>query len=1146
MDRNGGVLLGLLAVLLAAVATAALGVGLQGLVAWPSWVQAEAGASGSGVEVRVQRDPSDPERPRTLPPEAETRLAALPNVIAVVKIRRGGQVELDCGDAPARVTVADLPPLPPPVGRPLLAAGSYPADEHEVLVGHKRAHRCGLAVGTAIELRPVAVDDGPPGSTWAARVVGLVGSEPWDLRVPAASYARFGGDPTERSLLLQVPPDLSRGRLREAVREALPEIPARALVTRDQRQQAEQRAGGWRLRATALVLGGLLAAGVAAAGAYAVAGALGGAALFVAGIAGGLGLVSRLATVPTTFQVPYLAPAEEVCPLAGSALALVLAYGLSVLPRVRRRTRLGALLSWAAGHREAMASATLALLAGAVWLYAYGFVDPELSEREAELRAVAAVAAVVALVAPLCWLATRSGRRVARQAWRMLATAPDGEPRVGRIAARLAALGTILLLLAAIALLGATVAANGGEPEGFVFLAEVAAALALVHGYAAFWLGPGAVGAYRATLGLAFLWLLPGITAPLAVTIAVLLLRPRTRAYYRGTAPAPDGVAASLDEARGGAAAPSAELPDVEKLLRDSAIFVALPELDCRRLASVAATEDYPVGTAVLVEGDRGQDLYYLAAGRLVVEGVGLGGEVLPLAELEPGTWFGEMALLTGAPRSATVRALTAVRVLRLPAGPVRAALATVPALLIALRQRVDYLDRVGFLQRYSPFASLPRPTILAAAERFQRRTYPAGAVLVQPGEPGAAWYLVKRGRARITWPDGQALDLGPGDGFGEEALLRDAPTPYQVVAATDLDVLELARPDFQAAVTAHGTLQRFFTELLRARYAGAPEQALALPDPVATLMPGLSPRSRGRAWRMLAVGLALLAALSVASGVTEQGLVITATIVVGSFLAPVVYLGYLRERDLLRTLAWPRLLVIGAITAMIGIPVAIVAEELLNAGAMDFGPALATALIEETTKLFGVVWLLWRRRYRFELDGIVFGVAAGLWFAGLENVVYAIGALTQADSPEEAVGAMLAVVWLRLVTSFFGHGVWTGLICAAIWRGKGGGGPRWDWEVARAFAVAVLLHTLWDWSPAVFVLPASVIGTLLLRERIQRASEAEQQALAALGLARPAVDGAAEPAHWPCRRCGAVGALGILYCARCGAALAAPAVSRS
>ena len=234
--------------------------------------------------------------------------------------------------------------------------------------------------------------------------------------------------------------------------------------------------------------------------------------------------------------------------------------------------------------------------------------------------------------------------------------------------------------------------------------------------------------------------------------------------------------------------------------------------------------------------------------------------------------------------------------------------------------------------------------------------------------------------------------------------------------------------------------------------------------------MPRLSSRGRGRAWRVLAAGLVALAGLSFLSAQTEHGLAITATILLGSFLAPVVYLGYLRERDLLRTFSWRRLFVIGTITLLVAVPVAVLAEEWLKAGSMDFGPALLTAVIEETAKLFGVVWLLWRRRYRFELDGIVFGVAAGLWFAGIEDIVYAYGALAQADSPESAVSSMLGVVWLRLVTSFFGHGVWTGLICAAIWRGKGGGAPRWDWEVVRAFAVAVLLHTLWDWAPEVFI----------------------------------------------------------------------------
>ena len=73
-----------------------------------------------------------------------------------------------------------------------------------------------------------------------------------------------------------------------------------------------------------------------------------------------------------------------------------------------------------------------------------------------------------------------------------------------------------------------------------------------------------------------------------------------------------------------------------------------------------------------------------------------------------------------------------------------------------------------------------------------------------------------------------------------------------------------------------------------------------------------------------------------------------------------------------------------------------------------------------------------------------------------------------------------------------------------------------------------------------------SLVGTLLLRERIQRASESEQQTLATLGLARPGeavtAEGLAERGGWPCPRCGAVAVPGTLYCARCGAALTAPA----
>src|SRR5262249_1805464 len=160
--------------------------------------------------------------------------------------------------------------------------------------------------------------------------------------------------------------------------------------------------------------------------------------------------------------------------------------------------------------------------------------------------------------------------------------------------------------------------------------------------------------------------------------------------------------------------------------------------------------------------------------------------------------------------------------------------------------------------------------------------------------------------------------------------------------------------------------------------------------------------------------------------------------------------------------------------------------------------------------------------------------------FAGLEDMLYAQASYERADSPEQAVSSMLVTVWLRAMTTFVGHGVWTGLICAAIWRGKGTGAPRWDWQVLGAYLFSSLLHGLWDWSPPGFMVPVGLVGTLLRRGRIQRASEAEQRAGAALALAAPSETALAaeEQAATHCPVCGLERARGSRYCVRCGAAL--------
>jgi CRP-like cAMP-binding protein len=227
--------------------------------------------------------------------------------------------------------------------------------------------------------------------------------------------------------------------------------------------------------------------------------------------------------------------------------------------------------------------------------------------------------------------------------------------------------------------------------------------------------------------------------------------------------------------------------------------LAGLPAPALAALASQLEVEHADAGRTVITAGSTGDRFYLVRSGRLQV--VAVDGSVL--GTISPGEGFGELALLDGTPRTATVQALEGSELWSLDRSHFQRWIRD--RYEIAARIRADIGERSA-LAALPFFRDLEGRELSAIAARLQARRYEAGDVVIQAGERGGGYYLVREGAADVTLPDGRLVrTLGPGDGFGELSLLFDIPRTATVTARGPLVVGVLGRPDFAALVRASG-----------------------------------------------------------------------------------------------------------------------------------------------------------------------------------------------------------------------------------------------------------------------------------------------------------------------------------------------------
>jgi len=576
---------------------------------------------------------------------------------------------------------------------------------------------------------------------------------------------------------------------------------------------------------------------------------------------------------------------------------------------------------------------------------------------------------------------------------------------------------------------------------------------------------------------------------------------------------------------------------ETASVLRSSTLFGVLSNEEIESIAGCVRLERFATGQIVLREGEPGEACYIVKSGEAAVISQDLIGQEVTLGVFHPTASFGEIALLTNQPRTASIRALTDLEVYLLDRTDFERLAREDADFAVRVREQVELLLVEAFLKKSSPFAQLASDAIQRLVREMQPQRVDAGEVIVRQGDAAERFFVIRSGSVEVLEGTRRVRTLETGECFGEVGLMATARRTATVRAITDTNLLTLDRPAFDRLIRDEPSLRDRLAEFAHIRYRAAPGQSLALPDPISTLMPFIQSRQRARYWLLLLLGTGLFAVISVLAAVVGGSTLVFAALLVGAFISPVVYVTYLVESGALDERPVTTLIAF-ALGAGLGLPLAIRLEQATGAQAGALLPALLVALSEESAKLFSVVWLLRRRTARFQMDGTIYGAAVGMGFGAFETILFGIGQVDQVGP----VGPLLLMLWLRALLAPFGHGTWTAIVGSVLWRERTGAPREWVPQLAAAFFFAVTLHALWDWQPlpgllnVLLFLVVAVVGILVLRALIQRATAEQLSAVLALNPEVAASRGGLPAVR--CRQCGLTGLPGSHYCTRCGAVL--------
>lgn len=248
-----------------------------------------------------------------------------------------------------------------------------------------------------------------------------------------------------------------------------------------------------------------------------------------------------------------------------------------------------------------------------------------------------------------------------------------------------------------------------------------------------------------------------------------------------------------------GPASPSTPKPRavqelLEGALKTNILFAHLEEEERKEVFDAMNEVEFKEGDIIIRQGDEGDNFYVVKEGECEIWVSKDGAPAERVMNVGPSGSFGELALIYGTQRAATVKATTNVKLWAIDRITYRRILMTT-----TMRKRKLY---ESFLEKVPILAPLQKYERLTVADALEPETFNDGDVIIRQGEPGDAFYIIVDGEVRVTTQEqGQeekeVARLYSSSYFGEIALLTDRPRAATVRAVGTCKCVKMDRDRF-------------------------------------------------------------------------------------------------------------------------------------------------------------------------------------------------------------------------------------------------------------------------------------------------------------------------------------------------------------